>query len=105
MRTEKRETRIDSAAAIANSGRGLLKGDSLLGGDLLIDYKHVAKSHVIKKDAWLKHKRDAWNDGQYEPALKIVMGDENVCLAVIDWEFLIDLRNTAKIAKENGLIV
>lgn len=93
MRNERRETKLDSAVAIPNSGRGIKKGDSLLDGEVLIDYKHVQKSHTINKSAWLKHKRDAWNDGQYEPALKIVMGDEGVALAVIDWEYFIALRN------------
>lgn len=92
IRNEKRETKLDGAKPIPNSGRGNLKGDSLLDGEILIDYKHVGKSHTVNKDAWLKHKRDAWNDGQYEPALKIVMGDESLAVAVIDWEYFLELR-------------
>lgn len=94
MRNERRETKLDGAKPIPNSGRGIQKGDALLRDHILIDYKHVGKGHTVNKDAWLKHKRDAWNDGQYEPALKIVMGDEGVSVAVIDWEFFIELLDS-----------
>ena len=88
MRGEKREAALDGAKLVKNSGRGDKKGDATLTyGDwnFLIDYKHYAKNFGLKKDAWLKHAKDSWNNNHYSPLIKVVFED-NTSVAILDWE-------------------
>lgn len=94
MRGEKREAALDGAKPIKNSGRGFKKGDALLDGKWLIDYKHNESTFTLKASAWAKHSKDAWNDGQYNPAIKVVFGDGRM-VAIIDWDDFISLKEQA----------
>ena len=91
MRGEKREAALDGAKLVKNSGRGFKKGDAVLDGNWLIDYKHNDRSFTLKSSAWSKHCRDAWNDGQYNPAIKVVFGDGRM-VAIVDWDDFNELR-------------
>lgn len=95
MRGEKREAALDGAKPVKNSGRGFKKGDAVLDGDWLIDYKHNEFTFTLKSSAWSKHCKDAWNDGQYSPAIKVVFGDGRM-VAIIDWDDFIYLKDEAK---------
>jgi len=96
MRGERREAKLDQARPVKNSGRGERKGDAVLNNQFLIDYKHNAKSFVLSKKNWDKHAKDAWNDGHYEPLIKVIF-DDNSAVAIIEWntfkEFLNDNGN------------
>lgn len=83
MRGEKREAKLDGAKSVVNSGRGFRKGDATWRG-YLVDYKHNAKSFTLKKNAWDKHAKDAWNEGHYSPLIKVVYED-GTAIAILDW--------------------
>ncbi len=89
-RNEKREAKLDGAKLVKNSGRGEKKGDAIWDDDWLVDYKHNAKSFTLKKENWDKHSKDAWNDGHYDPLIKVVWEDGSA-VAVIDWDAFTDL--------------
>lgn len=92
MRGEKREAALDGAKLVKNSGRGFRKGDAVLDGTWLIDYKHNEFSFTLKSTAWSKHCKDAWNDGHYSPAIKVIFGDRRM-VAIIDWDEFVELKN------------
>jgi hypothetical protein len=94
MRGERREAKIDGAKLVPNSGRGYKKGDAVLDG-WLIDYKHNASSFTLTRDNWKKHSKDAWNDGHYEPLIKVVFSD-NSSVAIIDWDAFIQLKEAGE---------
>lgn len=91
LRNERRETKLDGATAVSNSGRGFHKGDAILDG-WLVDYKHIEKSFTLKKENWDKHAKDAWNEGHLNPLIKVIFGDEAVEVAIIDWNELQQMR-------------
>lgn len=91
MRNEKRETKRDGAKPVKNSGRGFRKGDAVLDGNWLIDYKHNESSFTLKSSAWSKHSQDAWNEGHLNPAIKVVFGNGRM-VAIIDWDDFIELK-------------
>lgn len=88
-RGEKREAKRDGSTLVPNSGRGVLKGDAILG-DFLIDYKHYTASFSININKWKKHARDAWNQSNRYPLFKVVLNDD-VELAVVDWNLFKDM--------------
>lgn len=91
-RGEKREASRDGAKPVKNSGRGFRKGDAVLDGDWLIDYKHNQSSFTLNSVAWSKHCKDAWNEGHLNPAIKVVFGDGRM-VAIIDWDDFAELRD------------
>lgn len=91
-RKEKRSARKDGAVVVANSGRGFKKGDALLEEEWLIDYKHNEKTFTLKSESWSKHSRDAWNEGQYKPLIKVIYGDGRM-VAIIDWDDFLELNS------------
>lgn len=75
--SEKGEIARDGAKAQKNSGRGKIqKGDATIG-PFVYDIKEYSKSFAINQTFWSKICTDAYRSGNKEPALKIVMGDEN----------------------------
>lgn len=92
MRGEKRESKLDNARPVKNSGRGEKKGDAVYKDKFLIDYKHNAKSFTLNKKNWDKHAKDAWNDGHFEPLIKVVFAD-NSSVAIIEWNTFKELLN------------
>lgn len=76
--TEAQEIKRIGAKAQKNSGRGrFAKGDAILGGKILIDFKEYSKSFSITQSIWAKICTDAFVSGRYVPALKLIIGDEN----------------------------
>lgn len=62
----------------ANSGRGKInKGDCTLDGYWLCDVKEYPKGFTVNLEAWAKICTDAIRAGNYEPCLKIVLGEGN----------------------------
>ncbi len=87
---EQLEARRDGATLVANSGRGVRKGDARFG-NLLIDYKFTqAKSFAVNRDAFNKHDKDAFNEGM-EPVIVVVFDEVNR-RAVVDWNYLLYLH-------------
>lgn len=75
--TEASEAKRDGAILQPNSGRGShAKGDAKLG-PFLVDYKEYSKSFSISKDVWAKICTDAVLKGKLQPALKVVLGDND----------------------------
>lgn len=83
---EKREAMRDGASLVPNSGRGKLKGDAV-DGEYLVDYKHNERSFTLNVDAWLKHSRDAWNEIQGEPLIKVIFGDGTRVVMISEDQF------------------
>jgi len=88
---ERRSAKKDGAKVIPNSGRGFKKGDALLDEEWLIDYKHNEKTFTLSATSWAKHSKDAWNDGQYKPIVKVIFGDGRT-IAILDWDDFIELK-------------
>jgi len=88
---EKRSARKDGAVIVSNSGRGFRKGDAKLD-DWLIDYKHNEFTFTLKSTAWAKHSKDAWNENQLKPLIKVIYGDGRA-VAIIDWDDFIELKS------------
>ncbi len=93
--SETREARKDKATLVPNSGRGVLKGDAKIY-DYLLDYKHVISTHTIKATAWKKHSKDAWNNGHLSPLYKIIYGENELSLAVVEWNEFVQLKEDAE---------
>lgn len=75
--SEEFEIKLDGAVAQSNSGRGKHnKGDAKLG-PFVYDIKEYTKSFAISKDVWAKICTDAITSGRYQPALKIVLGEND----------------------------
>ncbi len=73
-KSERYEIDRDGGTPQKNSGRGSLhKGDSTLS-IFNVDIKEYSKSFSISKSVWFKLTSDAIQSGNYEPALKIVLG-------------------------------
>jgi hypothetical protein len=92
--SERREIARDGAKAQKNSGRGKYqKGDATVDG-YLVDYKEYEKGIRIDKAIWMKVCTDALTSGNYEPVLKLVLGEQGnlTRLAVISWEEFERLR-------------
>lgn len=75
--SEESEAKRDGASLQPNSGRGKhKKGDATLG-PFLIDYKEYAKSFGVSISVWSKLSRDAIMKGKKQPALKLVLGEND----------------------------
>ena len=75
--SEESEAKRDGAVLQPNSGRGKnKKGDATLG-PFLIDYKEYAKSFGVSISVWAKLSRDAILKGKKQPALKLVLGEND----------------------------
>lgn len=99
---EKKSAKKDGAKLVKNSGRGFVKGDATLGS-FCIDYKHpnvITKQFTIKVGDWLKHSRDAWNQGM-EPVVVPVL--DGAKLAIVDWELLKDMIAAYDYVNRNSL--
>lgn len=84
--SEELEIKRDGAVPQKNSGRGKVnKGDAIIDGTWLVDYKEYPKGFTVNLAAWAKICTDAIRSGNYEPTLKIVLGEgtEKVRLFVI----------------------
>lgn len=92
MRGERREAKRDGAVPVKNSGRGFKKGDAVQDGEWLVDYKHNELSFTLKSTAWAKHSKDAWNDGQFKPLIKVIFGDGRM-VAILDWDDFVELKS------------
>ncbi len=88
--SEKRLNARDGGKLIPNSGRGRLKGDSIIG-PFLNDYKENTSTYTLTKKAWLKHASDAWEQGHREPLVSVVL-DGEVRVAIIDWDTFTEMR-------------
>ena len=74
---EQAEAKRDGARPVSNSGRGHKeKGDARLG-NFTIDYKMSAKQVTITKKMWAKVCSDATRNTLSDPALKLVIGEED----------------------------
>lgn len=93
MRNEKREAKLDGAKLVKNSGRGEAKGDAKLQlgmFDFLLDYKHYRKTFSLTQKAWQKLSKDAWNEGQRDPLIKLVW-ENGDAVAIVDWELFSEI--------------
>jgi len=92
--SERGEIARDGAKAQKNSGRGRYQKGDAVDGEYLVDYKEYGKSFSISKSVWAKICTDAVVSGNYEPALKLVLGEpgKQIRLAVISWDEFKRLR-------------
>lgn len=88
------EARRDGATLVSNSGRGLHKGDAVMG-PFLVDYKYGHKSFTINVSKWAKINADAFQNGQRIPALKLILENQpsHVRLFIIDEESMREYRD------------
>lgn len=77
--SEYQESRRDGAKLVKNSGRSTStnKGDAILDKVILVDYKEGKKSFTLNKEVWAKLRTDAVKQGNLEPTLKVVLGEQN----------------------------
>lgn len=73
---EKNEAKRDGAKPTKNSGRGIQKADARLH-HFSVDYKHAEKSFTINADVWAKICMDARSNDLSDPALKVILGEED----------------------------
>ena len=74
---EKEEIKRDKAKPQKNSGRGKIQKGDATKGSFCYDIKEYEKSFGLTPDVWAKICMDAFQSGNYEPALKIVLGSKN----------------------------
>jgi hypothetical protein len=72
--SEAAEIKRDGATPVKNSGRS--KGDAILE-PFLVDYKEYNKSFSVTKDFWAKISTDAINNERRQPALKLVIREDD----------------------------
>lgn len=77
--SEEYEMKRDGMTPVKNSGRGrgVQKGDATLG-PFLVDIKEYTKSFSVSREVWAKISTDAWKNGNRDPALKLVLGEEGI---------------------------
>lgn len=73
MPDEKAEIKRIGATPVKNSGRGLHKGDCILG-PFLVDIKEYEKTFGVSRDMWSKISTDSIQNGRRQPALRLVIG-------------------------------
>lgn len=74
--SEADEIKRDGAVSQKNSGRGkVAKGDAVIDGYWLVDYKEYPKGITLDLNVWAKVCTDAIRAGNYEPTLKVVLGE------------------------------
>lgn len=75
--SEEAEIKRMGAVAQKNSGRGKVKkGDAILE-PFCVDIKEFSKSFGLSKEVWAKISTDAITSGLYQPALAIVLGEND----------------------------
>ena len=98
---EIREAKMDGATPIKNSGRGMMKGDAVLGR-FLLDYKDYTNSFSISLSNLHKHARDAWKSDRKVPAQVVTINpkagssDRAMKVAVIPWNVFQGLLETER---------
>jgi len=77
--SEAEEIKRDRATPVKNSGRsmGVNKGDATLE-PFLIDYKEYTEGFTVSRSVWRKISTDAWTNRRREPALKLILGAEDI---------------------------
>lgn len=74
--SEQEEIKRDGAVGQKNSGRGkVAKGDAVIDGYWLVDYKEYPKGITLDLNVWAKLCTDAVRAGNYEPTLKVILGE------------------------------
>jgi hypothetical protein len=76
--SEADEIKRDGAKPVKNSGRskGVNKGDAILE-PFLVDYKEYKKSFGLTREFWSKICTDAIYNGRRQPALKLVIREDD----------------------------
>jgi hypothetical protein len=74
---EKEEIKRDGAKPQKNSGRGQIQKGDATKGSFCYDIKEYGKTFTLSEGVWAKISTDAFKSGNYEPALKIVLGTGN----------------------------
>lgn len=99
--TESIEIKRMGGHAQKNSGRGLYqKGDAIVS-IFCVDVKEYTSSFGLSKKVWAKICTDAMRSGNYEPALKLILGAEKpVRLWVVGEHIIEDYLRLLE--KENG---
>lgn len=75
MPDELSEIKRVGGTPVKNSGRGLAKGDFILG-PFLGDIKEYKKSFGLTQEMWAKISTDSIKNGKRQPTLRLVIGDE-----------------------------
>jgi hypothetical protein len=105
-KTELNEIARDGAVAQRNSGRGkTAKGDAVIDGTWLVDYKETAKSFTLSMAVWAKICTDAIKSGNLQPTLKVILGADTrnkVRLFVISEDDMIEYRRLRLLFAENS---
>lgn len=94
--SEEKEVKRDGATAQRNSGRGRHdKGDAILDGIFMVDYKEYARSFGISLDVWAKTCTDAFRAGGLEPMLKVILGSggSKIRLVIISETMFNDMKD------------
>jgi hypothetical protein len=75
MPNEQAEIKRVGGTPVKNSGRGLQKGDFILG-PFLGDIKEYGKSFAVTQEMWAKISTDSIKNGKRQPTLRLVIGEE-----------------------------
>jgi len=91
---EAREIKKDGSKPVKNSGRGLHKGDAVLNGRYLVDYKNYTKSFSISIKKWQKHALDSIEESYLTPCFGVTLNDEtdSIKVAIIPWDEFMRLQ-------------
>lgn len=73
-KSELAELKRIGATPVKNSGRGINKGDGILG-PFLVDIKEGQKSVTFNEDMWAKIGADSVQNGLRQPLIVMVMGE------------------------------
>jgi len=100
-KTEAIEIKRMGGKAQKNSGRGLHQKGDAITSIFCVDVKEYANSFGLSKKVWAKICTDAMRSGNYEPALKLILGTEKPVRLWIVAEHIID-DYMRLLEKENG---
>lgn len=77
-KSEAAELKRIGATPVKNSGRsrGVDKGDGIFH-QFVLDVKEYSRSFSVSRDVWKKISTDAITNGRKEPALFLVLGEED----------------------------
>lgn len=91
-RAEELQAKRDGAKLVANSGRGMRKGDARLG-NLLIDYKFtLSKSYSLNLEQYEKFAKQAFIEGMTPVTVAVFEGNKGRTIAMVDWDYLKELE-------------
>lgn len=102
---EAKQAKRDGAVVVANSGRGMRKGDARTD-DFLIDYKFTEKaSYSLGVKDYQKFKIQSYSDGDRQPVVVVIFDQFKEEVAMVDWQYLKDLvgENTEMKFRLEGL--